>query len=391
MKRKLIVLGSTGSIGTQTLDVVAQHPEHFEVTGLVGGNNIDRLEKQIRDFQPAMVAVATEAGADLLSAAISDLPTTVLWGTQGILNLVEDADYHLMVMALVGTLGLRPVMTGISRGKDVALATKEVLVAAGELVMEESRKQHVRILPVDSEHSAIFQCLQGEDPDTVQRIILTASGGPFRDTAIEQMGSITPSQALQHPNWKMGQKISIDSATMVNKGLEVLEAKWLFDCPLDLIQVLIHRQSIVHSMVEFCDGSVKAQLGLPDMRVPIQYALGYPRRLMNSYPLLDLTRISALTFEHPDLLRFPGLSLAYEAGRIGGTMPAVFNAANEKAVERFLSGDIGFMGIAALIMTVMEQHRVHKRPSMEEILESDNWARRQASQWRDAPDKKGRC
>ena len=378
MKKKIAVFGSTGSIGTQTLDVIDSRPEEFVVSALAAGKNIDRLEDQIRRYRPGLVAVGDEESAGMLKERTADLNLQIFSGAQGLKSLAGEAEYDTMVMALVGNLGLEPVMAALDRGSQIAIATKEVLVAAGKLVIERAAETGSLLLPVDSEHSAVFQCLQGEDPKNVETIILTASGGPFRQMTTAQLAGVTPQQALRHPNWQMGPKITIDSATLVNKGLEVLEAHWLFSTPLDQIQVLVHPQSIVHSMVQFADGAVMAQLGLPDMRGPIQYALLYPQRGTSSLERLDLARIGALTFEPPDFDRFPGLRLAYAAGNAGGTMPAVFNAANEVAVELFLHNGISFCGIPDLIDRVMEQHSVTMNLSLEAVLEADRWAREKA-------------
>ncbi len=378
MKKKIAIFGSTGSIGTQTLDVVGSRPDEFSVSALAAGKNIDLLEEQIRRYQPDLVAVGDEDAALQLRARISDLAISVFTGSQGLQKLAEEAEYDTMVMALVGNMGLEPVMAGLTRGVQIALATKEVLVAAGELVMERARETGSLILPVDSEHSAVFQCLQGEAAGSVEEIILTASGGPFREMSLDKLANVTPREALRHPNWQMGSKITIDSATLINKGLEVLEAHWLFATPLAQIRVLVHPQSIIHSMVQFCDGAVMAQLGLPDMRGPIQYALLYPQRGTNCLTRLDLAHIGCLTFQEPDLTRFPGLGLAYEAGRIGGTMPAVFNAANEVAVNMFLNEEIGFCTIVDLIARVMEKHEFVVKPALAEVLEADRWARNMA-------------
>ncbi len=378
MTKKIAIFGSTGSIGTQTLDVIDNQPGEFQITALAAGRNIDLLEKQIRQYRPEAVAVSHGDDAAELKNRIRDLSIRVYIGKEGLQTLAVEAEYDLMVMALVGNIGLEPVLEALQKGVDVAIATKEVLVAAGALVMALADQSGSRLIPVDSEHSAIFQCLQGQRRDELEAIILTASGGPFRAHPLSDLASVTVNEALKHPNWRMGQKITVDSATLINKGLEVLEAKWLFSVELDQIQVVVHPQSIIHSMIRFQDGSVLAQMGLPDMRGPIQYALNYPWRKKNRLERLRLSDIGCLTFEEPDLVRFPGLRLAYDAGKAGGTMPAVFNAANEVAVDRFIRGGLSFLDIPALIEDVMSLHSNTNNPLLETILEADRWARETA-------------
>lgn len=377
MTKKLAILGSTGSIGRQTLEVVAAHPEEFEVAALAAGSNLTELFRQIERFRPSLVSVAT---ADLAAEVKSRFGNRVcVESGQAGLDAVAGFDgTDIVVTAVVGTMGLQPTLAAISAGKDIALANKETLVAAGHLVTALAARTGSRILPVDSEHSAIFQCIHGEAAKEVNRILLTASGGAFRDKTREEMAAATPEDALAHPNWSMGAKITVDSATLMNKGLEVIEAHWLFGLPYDRIEVLIHPQSIVHSLVEFRDRSVLAQLGTPDMRVPIQYALTYPHRLHADWPLLDLAAVGTLTFCEPDWERFPVLGLAYEAGKTGGSLPAVLNAANEAAVELFLQGIIGFLDIEKTLMAVLEQHILVPDPTLDDILYYDDWARRKA-------------
>ena len=368
--KKITILGSTGSIGTQTLDVVRENKD-ITVVGISAGKNIRLLEQQIREFSPGLAVVWGEEDAKVLRDAVRDLPVKVAWGMDGLLELacMEEAD--LMVTAIVGMIGLRPTVAAIQAGKDIALANKETLVTAGHLIMPLARERGVSILPVDSEHSAIFQVLQGEERSQVKKLLITASGGPFRGKSKKELEHVTPADALKHPNWDMGQKITIDSATLVNKGLEVMEARWLFDVNLDQIQVVVQPQSVIHSMVEFCDGAVMAQLGTPDMRLPIQYALYYPDRRPLPGDRLDFWKMHELTFEQPDTDTFRGLPLAMEAARAGGTMATVFNAANERAVAKFLKGDIGFLDIYEIIGEAMAQHRICQNPGLEEILETE--------------------
>lgn len=366
------ILGSTGSIGTQTLDIVRENSEFLRVASLAVGGNIELLEKQIREFSPKLVCVYDEAKAKQLKEIVKDLPVKVVSGMEGLIECVTDSCIDTVVTAMVGMIGIRPTIEAIKAGKNIALANKETLVTAGHIIMPLIKEKNVALLPVDSEHSAIFQSLNGEDKKKAYKIILTASGGPFRGKTLPELNSIAPKDALKHPNWAMGRKITIDSSTMVNKGLEVMEAAWLFDMELDQIQVLVHPQSIIHSMVEYVDGSIIAQMGIPDMRLPIQYALFYPSRI----PLVrgervDFVRLKQLLFEAPDMDTFYGLKLGYEAGRIGGSMPTVYNAANEWAVAAFLEGKISFLGIPSLIKESMAHHMVIHNPSLNEILNTE--------------------
>ncbi len=372
--RKIVVLGSTGSIGTQTLEVVRANGD-WQVTGLAAGANVSRLEEQIREFRPRIACVFEEAAARDLAARVADLPVRVVSGMDGLVETAQEPSAELVLTAVVGMVGILPTMAAMEAGKDIALANKETLVTAGHLITALARERGVRILPVDSEHSAIFQVLHGERPNPVSRILLTASGGPFRGWNREQMRNVQVEDALKHPNWTMGRKITIDSATMVNKGLEVMEAGWLFGVPLSQVEVVVQPQSVIHSMVEFADGAVLAQLGTPDMRLPIQYALYYPERRNLSGPRLDFGALGQLTFEKPDLENFRGLALAYRAGETGGSLPTVFNAANEWAVARFLDRKLGFLEITDSIQAAMEAHRVIPHPSVEQILETEREVR----------------
>ncbi|MGB9802517.1 1-deoxy-D-xylulose-5-phosphate reductoisomerase [Desulfofundulus sp.] len=376
--REIVILGSTGSIGRQALDVVRRFPDKMRVVGLAAGSNWPLMAEQVREFRPRVVALAREEAVRELERHLppGDLPE-LFWGAEGLVTVATSIDSGVVLNALTGTVGLLPTVAALEKGLDIALANKETLVAAGELVMKLAREKGARILPVDSEHSAIWQCLAGQPENRVGKIILTASGGPFRKEPAD-LSRVSVEAALAHPNWRMGKKITIDSATLMNKGLEVLEAHWLFSVNYDQIEVVVHPQSIIHSMVEFVDGSVMAQLGLPDMRLPIQYALSYPDRWPSDLPRLNWFAAGELTFEPPDTNRFPCLALAYAAGRTGGTMPAVLNAANEIAVGAFLAGEIGFTFIPRLVAEVMEEHRVVSEPTLEEILEVDQWARRVA-------------
>lgn len=376
--KKIVVLGSTGSIGTQTLDVIARQPEDFEVVGLAAGLNVNLLLKQVRQFKPKWVSAANEALADRIRSEVpSDVK--VVHGEAGLIEIASQTGADYVVCALVGSLGLTSTLAAIEAGADIGLANKETLVTAGHLVMRRAKEKGVSILPVDSEHSAIFQCMNGENRQAVKRIILTASGGSFRDLGRDQLKNVTVEDALKHPNWSMGAKVTIDSATMTNKGLEVIEAHWLFDLPYDQIDVVLHPESIIHSMVEFADTSVMAQLGNPDMRVPIQYALTYPERKVSPASPLDLLAMGALHFRKMDFDRYPCLRLAYEAGREAGTSTAVFNAANEIAVSRFLKSEISFLAIEEIIERVLYKHNSVAAPSLEAILETDSWARIEAS------------
>jgi len=380
--KTLSLLGSTGSIGSQVLDLVRQFGDRFRIIGLAAGKNIPLLKEQILDFRPQAVSVASETEArQLVQDGFPGFPLIVLWGTEGHKTVATLEGADMVISAMVGAVGLPPTLAAIQAKKTIALANKEPLVMAGALVMEEARKHGVAILPIDSEHSAIFQVLQGQQRQALRRIILTASGGPFWNHSKEELKGISDRQALNHPRWKMGQKISIDSATLMNKGLEVMEAQWLFGVSLDQVDITIHPQSIIHSMVEFQDGSVLAQMGNPDMMIPIAYALSYPDRLPLNQERLDLVKLSGLTFFQPDLERFPCLRMALEAGRIGGSMPVVLNAANEVAVSAFLEGRLDYQGIPQTIETVMESHKKFVPAGLEEILDVDAWARGQAGVW----------
>lgn len=375
MAKKIALLGSTGSIGRQVLQVVDEFPADYQITALAAGTNVELLARQIRQYRPELVSVANLQVARRLAELLQDKPPQIVTGTEGLLHIAKLGEIDLIVIAVTGIHGLLPTLSALERGKSVALANKETLVTAGSLVMAKAREKGLTILPVDSEHSAIFQCLEEENTRKVEKLLLTASGGPFLHISREEMEKVTPQKALQHPKWQMGPKITIDSAGLINKGLEVIEAHWLFGVPYEQIQVVIHPQSIIHSMVQYQDGAVLAQLGTPDMRTPIQYALTYPYRCANSFPKLDFTRLLELTFQEPDLKRFPGLALAYEAGKTAGTMPAVYNAANEMAVNLFLEGKIKFTAIPGLIERVMDLHRVVPSFTIDDIMETDRWAR----------------
>lgn len=370
LKRKIGILGSTGSIGTQTLEIVRSN-EDFEVVALAAGSNVDLMEKQIREFHPGLCVMWTEEAAKELKLRVSDLQVTVLAGMDGLLTLAVLPEMEYLVTAIVGMIGLKPTIAAIKAGKKIALANKETLVTAGHIIMPLAEEMGVPILPVDSEHSAIFQSMNGENKRKISKILLTASGGPFRGRKRQELLDITVEDALKHPNWSMGKKITIDSATLVNKGLEVIEAKWLFHVEPDKIQVVVHPQSIVHSMVEYEDGAVIAQLGMPDMKLPIQYALTYPDRRPMEGKKLDFYELSSMTFEKPDTETFRGLSMAYDAIAAGGSMPVVYNAANEKAVSLFINREIKFLEIYDLIQGAMENHKVIVNPSVEEILEAE--------------------
>jgi 1-deoxy-D-xylulose-5-phosphate reductoisomerase len=374
--KQIAILGSTGSIGTQTLDVVRQHPEAFSVYALSAHRSIDLLIKQALEFNPAVVCIADEAYYRPLCEALGDLPIRVLAGEKALAEMVTMPAIDVVVAAMVGYAGLRPTIEAIKAKKTIALANKETLVVAGEIIDRLAKRYKVDILPVDSEHSAIFQSLVGEDMTSVEKLLLTASGGPFRNFTLEQMQSVTAAEALRHPNWEMGAKITIDSASMMNKGFEVIEARWLFDIPVDKIQVLVHPQSVVHSAVQFVDGSVKAQLGTPDMRMPIQYALTYPERWMSDVARLDLFATQSLTFEEPDLKRFPNLALAYEAMNKGGNMPCVLNAANEVVNLAFREGKCGFMQMSNVIAQTMEKTMFITEPTYEDYVQTDKEARK---------------
>jgi 1-deoxy-D-xylulose-5-phosphate reductoisomerase len=376
--KAIVILGSTGSIGTNTLDIVERFPAEFRVVGLTAGNNDEMLEEQIRRFKPRVVALSNESAAARLRQRCPDLPVEILAGQEGLVRVASIPEAELVVSAIVGGAGLVPTLAAIRSKKHIALANKEPMVMAGKLMQEEARRHGVRIFPVDSEHSAIFQSLEGHRIKDVRRLILTASGGALWTLTKEQLQDVTPERALQHPNWKMGAKITIDSATLMNKGLEVVEARWLFDIPESRIDVMIHRESIIHSLVEYEDRSMIAQLGLPDMRTPISYAMQYPERLALDLPSLELTEIGTLTFCKPDHDRFPCLRLGYESLRIGGTMPAAMNAANEIAVDAFLQGGIRFTDISDIIRSTMEAHGPREVDSVEVALEADRWARSKA-------------
>ena len=368
--KKIAILGSTGSIGTQTLEIVRTNGD-LEVTALAAGNNIDLLEKQIREFKPKLAAVWKEERANELKDKINDLDVKVVSGMDGLLEVARQPESEILVTAIVGMIGILPTIEAINAGKDIALANKETLVTAGHIIMPLAKEKGVSILPVDSEHSAIFQSLQGGQQKALHKILLTASGGPFRGKKLEDLANIQVEDALKHPNWAMGRKITIDSSTMVNKGLEVIEAKWLFGVDVDQIQVVVQPQSIIHSMVEYKDGAVIAQLGTPDMKLPIQYALYYPHRRYLPGERLDFKTLTEITFEEPDMETFLGLPMAMEASRRGGSMPTVFNAANERAVAKFLHGQIGFLDIYRSIREAMDRHQVIEHPGLEEILETE--------------------
>ena len=370
--KNISILGSTGSIGTQTLDIVRANKD-LNVVAMAAGSNIKKLEMQIREFHPQLVCVYNEEAAGKLKRAVADLDVKVTAGMEGLIEAAVCERAEIVVTAFVGMIGIRPTLEAMKAGKDIALANKETLVTAGHLVMKAAEEYGVKILPVDSEHSAIFQSLNGENKKEIDKILLTASGGPFRGKTREQMRNVQVEDALKHPNWSMGQKITIDSATMVNKGLEVFEAKWLFDVDIDRVQAVVQPQSIIHSMVQFKDGAVMAQLGTPDMKLPIQYALYYPERRYLAGERLDFAKIGRITFENPDLDNFTGLKMAYEAGRMGGSMPTVFNAANEKAVAKFLDRKIGFLEITDIIRYCMENHHPVENPTVEQILEIEQW------------------
>ncbi len=379
--RKLAVLGSTGSIGVTTLAVAERFPEQFQVVALAAGRNVAKLVEQVRRFQPDLVSLATEDDARALKDQLPQFGGTVLCGTEGLLATATHPEADMLMAALVGAVGLPPTLAGIRAGKTIALANKEALVIAGELMTREAKRAGVSLLPVDSEHNAIFQALQGQTRERVKRILLTASGGPFRQRPTAELAEVSVEEALQHPTWKMGNKITIDSATLMNKGLEVIEARWLFDLPPEQVSVIVHPQSIVHSMVEYVDGSVLAQLGIPDMAVPISYILAYPDRLpLKHLPSLDLTAVAQLEFFAPDFDKFPCLGLAYAALQQGGTCPAVLNAANEVTVEHFLNGQLRFPDIAALNERVLDAHTPVPVNDLDSLLEADSWARSQARQ-----------
>lgn len=374
--KQIAILGSTGSIGTQTLDVVRQYPDAFNVYALTANRSIDLLIQQAIEFNPAVVCIADESLYQPLREALSDLPIRVMAGTKAIAEMVTMPAIDVVVAAMVGYAGLRPTIEAIKAKKTIALANKETLVVAGDIICRLAQRHQVKMLPVDSEHSAIFQSLVGEDMDSVEKLLLTASGGPFRNYTYEQMQHVTAAQALQHPNWEMGAKITIDSASMMNKGFEVIEARWLFDIPVEKIQVLVHPQSVVHSAVQFVDGSVKAQLGTPDMRMPIQYALTYPERWQSQVPRLDLFSTQQLTFEEPDMQRFPNLRLAYEAIDRGGNMPCILNAANEVVNLAFRENKCGFLQMSEIIEQTMNRTSFIAQPTYEDYVQTDAEARK---------------
>src|SRR5687767_10223052 len=375
--KKVVVLGSTGSIGTSTIKVADDLPDQIRLVGLAAGNNVDLLLEQARKHRPEAISITDPAKAETLKNSLT-FTTRVYAGSEGLLKLATLPSAHIVLIAIVGTAGLQPALAAIRAGKDIAVASKEILVMAGEIVMREAEKNGVRVLAVDSEHSAIFQCLDGKPPSSVRRLWLTASGGPFRNTPSSEFPAITVERALKHPSWVMGRKITIDSATLFNKGLEMIEARWLFDIEMARVGVIVHPQSVIHSMVEFVDGSIIAQLSTPDMCLPIQYALTYPERIESARVQTDFPKIGSLTFEEPDLDRFPSLQLARHAGTVGGTLPAVLNAANEVAVESFCREEISFTQITDTVAKTMERHTVIGHPTLEEIVAADTWAREEA-------------
>jgi 1-deoxy-D-xylulose-5-phosphate reductoisomerase len=378
--KKLSILGSTGSIGINALEIIAKYPDHFQVLALAAGENTTKLAEQIRYFRPQIASVRNGKIAATLRKSLPDRHTQVLSGPEGLMAVASYPDVEMVVSALVGSVGLLPTLAAVQAGKTVALANKEPLVMAGSLLMQAVRKKKVALLPIDSEHSAIFQARAGHRSQDLRRIILTASGGPFLHLPPGELARVTPEQALQHPQWRMGKKVTVDSASLMNKGLEVIEARWLFDVPASKIEVHIHPQSIIHSMVEYIDGSVIAQMSVPDMRGPIAYALAYPERLNAHLPSLDLCAVGTLTFQPVEADRFPALGLAYQALQEGGTMPAVLNAADEVAVEAFLQGRLGFLKIPQLIRQTMDRHRVGKLENVQDVLQAHAWAQQEAQQ-----------
>lgn len=379
--KNIAILGSTGSIGVSALDVIKNEPERYRAVALGAGSNVDLLVKQVAQFRPLAVCLQDQTAAEDLKGRLSrDAAPDIFSGTHGQAHLVSLTEVDTVISAISGTAGLLPTYAAIQAGKTIALANKEAMVMAGGLIMAEARRRSVRLLPIDSEHSAILQSLQGHPREDVKRIILTASGGPFRGLREEEIKDVTPEQALRHPNWHMGAKISIDSATLMNKGLEAIEARWLFDLSMDQISIMIHPQSIIHSMVEYKDGSIIAQLGIPDMRIPISYALSFPRHLENKLPSLGLEQIGTLSFERPDTKTFRCVDLAMKAAEIGGSMPAVLNTANEVAVDAFLKHRIGFFAISELIERTMEAHQPHSVEDIESVMDVDRWARGTARQ-----------
>lgn len=380
-KRQIAILGSTGSIGTQTLQVIEEHSDCFEVYALTANKKVDELIAQARKFKPEAVVIADETKYAYLKESLSDLPIKVYGGYDSICQIVEAQPIDIVVTAMVGFSGLKPTISAIKAGKAIALANKETMVVAGELINELANRHNVPILPVDSEHSAIFQCLAGEAHNKVEKLILTASGGPFRTFTQEQLEKVTKEQALRHPNWSMGAKITIDSATMMNKGFEVMEAKWLFGIDAEDIEVVVHPQSVIHSMVQFCDGAVKAQLGTPDMRLPIMYALSYPNRLESKWERLDFEKLGELTFEKPNMECFPNLQHAYNAIAMGGNMPCVVNAANEVCVAAFLNDRIGFTEMSRLIERAMQSANYKLKPTLDDYINTDDEVRKMVETW----------
>lgn len=379
-KRQLVILGSTGSIGTQALEVVSEHSDLFEVYALTANNQVDLLINQARKYMPEVVVIANERKYPELKEALEDLPIKVWAGADAIAQMVQSEPIDMVLTAMVGYSGLRPTISAIKAGKAIALANKETLVVAGELIMKLAAEHKVPILPVDSEHSAIFQCLTGAYDNPIEKILLTASGGPFRRKTLEELATVTKAQALRHPNWTMGAKITIDSASMMNKGFEMIEAKWLFDVTPDQVQVVVHPQSVVHSMVQFEDGAVIAQLGIPDMKLPIAYAFSFPTRMRSMAPRLDFNQYSTLTFEEPDMERFRNLAFAFEAARQGGNMPCILNAANEVVVAAFLQDRIGFLQMSDVIERTMRKASFIVNPSYEDYVATDTEARRLATE-----------
>jgi 1-deoxy-D-xylulose-5-phosphate reductoisomerase len=375
---KISLLGSTGSIGVNTLDVIERYPESFQVCALSAGSNVDLFARQIRKFKPALAALFDSTKIDALKELVGDLDVEIVSGQEGTVSAASFSEADLVVSGVVGSAGLLPALSALKAGKNLALANKETLVIAGELVLKEAERTHTRIIPIDSEHSAIFQVLNGEKPERIKKIILTASGGPFKTFTLKQMENVTVKEALNHPNWSMGAKITIDSSTMMNKGLEYIEAKWLFGVDTK-VEIIVHAQSIIHSMIEFVDTSIIAQLGIPDMRVPIAYALTYPDRFESELPSLDLASMGNLTFEAPDFERFPCLKLAMDAMEMGQTMPAVLNAANEIAVQAFLDELIPYKDIAEIIRMVMQNHSPVSLHELQNVLDADHWAREEAT------------
>ena len=375
--KRIVILGSTGSIGANTLKVVEDHPGQFEVVGLAAQSNVEKLAEQVRAFRPKKVALRDASRLTDLKRLLGSSGPILLAGEEGVSELAAMEGADTVVVAITGAAALQPVLSAISKGRVIGCANKETLVMAGELVMREIHARHAQILPIDSEHSAIFQCLQGHRATQVRRILLTSSGGPLKDVPVTGFEKLTKAKVMNHPRWKMGPKITVDSATMMNKGLEVIEAHWLFGIPVERIEVLVHPEAIVHSLVEFIDGSILAQLGVTDMRIPIQYALTYPERLDSSLPGLDLVTLKRLTFEAPDHRKFPCIGFGYEAGRVGGTLPAVLNAANEACVRAFLEDALPFARIPSVIEKVLGRHRPVAHPTLEEILDSDRWAHEQ--------------